>query len=62
MRSERASLMEKYPDRWVAMGKHGLLAVCDSLEELVDAAEKQLGPDDDYVIDFMDTAPLPVIL
>ena len=62
MSSERASLMEKYPNKYVAMGKDGLLAVCDSLEELIDAAEKRMGPGDDYVIDFLDTDPPIYIL
>ncbi len=33
------ALVEKYPDKWVDMGKDGVVAVCDSLKEAHSAAE-----------------------
>ena len=32
MRAERAALTERYPDRWVAMGRDGVIAVGDSMD------------------------------
>ena len=62
MLSEWDSLMEKYPDKWVAMGKYGLLAVGDSMEEVLKKVESQGVPEKDVVVEFLDTDPPILIL
>lgn len=41
LRSEWASLMENYPDKWIAMGKEGVLAVGDSMDSVLEEVESQ---------------------
>ena len=41
MREEHCRLIEKYPDKWVAMGKGGVLAVGESKREVFDEIEVQ---------------------
>ena len=62
MRSERASLMEKYPDRWIAIGKDGVLAVGDSMEDVLEEVERQGVREADVVVEFLDTDPPLLIL
>ena len=62
MRSERASLMEKYPDRWIAIGKDGVLAVGDSMEDVFEEVESQGVREADVVVEFLDTDPPLLIL
>ena len=62
MLSEWDSLMEKYPDKWVAMGKEGLVSVGDSMEEVIEDVESQGVPEKDVVIEFLDTDPPILIL
>ena len=57
MDAERASLTEKYPDKWVAVGKDGLIAVSDSMEDLF-AKVRPLGlHNSEYDVAFLDTDP-----
>ena len=37
--SEHDALIEKHPNRWVAMGKDGVVSIGDSIEEVVSATE-----------------------
>ena len=62
MQAEHAALMEKYPDKWVAMGMEGLLAVGDSMDEVIEAVESQEIREEDTVIEFLDTDPPIYIL
>ena len=62
MRSERASLMEEYPDRWIAIGKDGVLAVGDSMDSVLEKVESQGIQGADVVIEFLDTNPPLLIL
>ncbi len=59
---EYDTLMEKYPDKWVAMGKDGVLAVCDSRKEVFSAIEPARARGDAYVVEFLDTDPEPLVL
>ena len=62
MRAERADLIEKYPDRWVAMGRGGVLAVGDSMNEVLEEVER-LGIDSgEIAVEFLDTTPPLLIL
>ena len=56
------TLMEKYPDKWVVMGKDGLLAVCDSRKEVLSAIEPVRARGDAYIVEFLDTDPEPLVL
>ena len=62
MRSERSALTEQYPDRWIAMGRDGLLAVGDSMDEVLDEVESRGLCGGDVVIEFLDTTPPLMIL
>ena len=62
MQAEYADLMEKYPDKWVAMGKEGLLAVGDSMDEVIEGVESQGIREEDTVIEFLEADPPIYIL
>ena len=59
---EYDALMEKYPDKWVAVGKDGVLAVCDSLKEAHSAAELARSHGSQCVIEFLNSDPEPLVL
>ena len=59
---EYDTLMEKYPDKWVVMGKDGVLAVCDSRKEVLSAIEPARARGDAYVVEFLDTNPESLVL
>ena len=56
------TLMEKYPDKWVVMGKDGVLAVCDSRKEVLSAMEPVRARGDAYIVEFLDTNPESLVL
>ena len=62
MQSERASLTEKHPDRWVVMGKEGVVTVGDSMDEVLEKAETRGLKGSDMVVEFLDTSPPVLIL
>ena len=62
MNSQRPYLVEKYPDKWVAVGMNGVLAVEDSEEKALQAAENQGVHSSDVLVEFMDTDPPALIL
>lgn len=55
-------LVKKYPDKWVAVGKDGVLAVCDSLKEAHSAAKLARSHGSQCVIEFLNSNPEPLIL
>ena len=57
-----SSFMKRYPDKWVAMGKGGVIAVGDSATEALDNLEKQGLDRSKAVYQFMDTDPPILIL
>lgn len=59
---ERAALTEKYPDKWVAMGKDGVVAVNDSQRGLLAEIDEQGLRRDAVAIDHLDTDPTPLLL
>ena len=62
MWAERAALTEAHPNRWVAMGKDGVVSIGDSIDAVIeDAAAKGLRGSD-LVIEFLDTDPPLLIL
>ena len=62
MRSERSALTGRYPNRWIAMGRDGLLAVGDSMDDVLEEVERQGLCGGDVVIEFLDTTPPLLIL
>jgi hypothetical protein len=62
MDKERAALIEKYPDKWVAMGKDGVLAVGDSMEDVFVAVESRGLSGLEFEVEFLDTDPTALIL
>ena len=62
MRNERASLMKAHPNRWVAMGREGVVAIGDSMDAVIEDAEAQGLWGSDLVIEFLDTNPPVLIL
>ena len=62
MGEEHAGLIEQYPDRWVAVGLDGLLAVGDSEDEVFKAIDDRGIPRSDAVVEFLDTDPPVLIL
>ena len=62
MTKEYDLLLEKHPDRWVVMGKDGLLAVGDSEEDVYQAVVKQGLHRSDVVVEYLDTDPPVLIL
>ena len=62
MNTQRPCLVEKYPDKWVALGMDGVLAVEDSEEKAIQAAESQGVCGSDILVEFMDTDPPMLIL
>ena len=59
---ERPVLLEKYPDKWVAMGNDGLVAVGDSIDDVLREAENQGIRRGDVVVDYLERDPPVLIL
>lgn len=59
---ERFNLMEMYPDKWVAVGKDGVLAVGDSMEEVFAEVESAGLSGSEFEVEFLDSDPPDLIL
>ena len=62
MSEEHCRLIEKYPGKWVAMGKDGVLAVGESKSEVFDEIETRGIRRSAAVVEFVDTDPDILIL
>ena len=62
MSKEHAGLIEQFPDRWVAVGLGGLIAVGDSEDEIFGVLNEKGIPRSDVVVEFLDTDPPVLIL
>ena len=60
--NERDALVEKHPNRWVAMGKDGVVSIGDSIEEVVSATETKGVNTADVIVEYLDPDPEPLIL
>ena len=58
---EHDALVEKYPDKWVDMGKDGVVAVCDSLKEAHSAADSARSYGSKCVTEFLNSDPEPLV-
>ena len=59
---EHPYLMEKYPDKWIAMGKDGVVAAGDTKGEVFQAVDRRGIVRSDTVVEFIDTDPPVLIL
>ncbi len=59
---EHSSLVVKYPNQWVAMGREGVLAAGNSIDEVLETVEDRGLHGADVVIEFMDPDPPLLIL
>ena len=55
-------LIEQYPNKWVIVGKGGLIAAVDSPEEARDFAKKNDLESSQFMIQYLDPDPLKLIL
>ena len=62
MIEEHSRLIDKYPDKWVAMGKDGVLTVGESKRGVFDEIESRGIHRSAAVVEFMDTDPAELIL
>ena len=56
----RAQLAEEQPNKWIAMGKDGLIAVGDSIEEVVTATRTKGINTADVTIEYLDAELHPL--
>lgn len=59
---ERPGMMESYPDKWVAVGKHGVVAVGDSMRDVLDEVESLGIRRRDVVVEHLQSNPPVLIL
>lgn len=59
---ERAELMERYPERWVAVGMEGVVAVGDSMGDVLDTVEAQGLREREVVVEHLQANPPVLIL
>ena len=62
MDDARPSLLEKYPDKWIAWGENGVVAVADTHEELLAITHPMGLGTWDVVTDYLDTDPKVYII
>ena len=62
MMTQRAELMREHPDKWVAMGKDGVLSIGESLEQVLEEVEGRRKRGAQVLIEFLDTDPPELIL
>ena len=55
-------LLEEYPDKWVAVANDEIVAVGNTLDEVLRATDEQGVPRADVVVEFLDTNPISLIL
>ena len=62
LRAMRPELIQKYPDKWVALTENGVFLVADSVEELVNKT-KEVGARPGFSArEFLNTKPRPRVI
>lgn len=62
LRAMRLELMQKYPDKWVALTENGVFLVADSVDELVNKT-KEIGARPGFSArEFLNTKPRPRVI
>ena len=59
---EHALLIENHPERWVSVGKDGVVSIGDSIEEVVLATEAKGVDTADVTVEYLDPNPGTLIL
>ena len=59
---ERDSLIEQHPNKWISMGKDGVVSIGDSIEEVVSATEAKGISTADVIVELLDPEPEALIL
>lgn len=59
---ERDSLIERHPNRWVSMGKDGVVSIGESIEEVVSDTEAKGVSTADVIVELLDPEPEALIL
>ena len=62
MDKEYDSLIKNHPDKWVAVGKDGVLAVGDSMEDVFAEVESAGLSGSEFEVAFLDSEPPDLIL
>ena len=62
LRTEREVLIEQHPERWVSMGKDGVVSIGDSIEEVVSATEAKGVSTADVIVEYLDPNPETLML
>ena len=57
-----SSLLEQYPDKWVAWGKDGVIDIADSRDELLRGVRSRSLTANDVMVEYLDTDPKGYIL
>ena len=60
--TKRDLLVEKHPERWVSIGKDGVVSIGDSIEEIVTATEAKGVNTADTIVEYLDPNPETLIL
>ena len=60
--NERDLLIERYPNKWVSMGKDGVVSIGESIEEVVSATEAKGVSTADVIVELLDPEPEALIL
>ena len=58
----RDSLIERHPNKWISMGKDGVLSVGDSIEEVVSDSEAKGVSTADVIVELLNPEPEALIL
>lgn len=56
------NLIKKYPDKWVAMADSEIIAIADTLEDVLREIDKRGVQRAEVVVEFLDTDPQSFIL
>ena len=59
---ERDSLIELHPNKWVSMGKDGVVSIGESIEGVVSTTEAKGVSTADVIVEFLDPEPEALIL
>lgn len=60
--TEREPLTESHPNKWVSMGKDGVVSIGDSIEEVVSNTEAKGVSTADVIVEYLDPNPETLIL
>ena len=60
--TERDLLTENHPERWVSIGKDGVVSIGDSIEVVVTATEAKGVNTGDVIVEYLDPNPERLIL